>query len=80
MWKKIKEFFETKYRIVPTYADNKKVGFIVQQKGLIGYWNTAPMPEISKIPCYKDQLMVRDAFFTTEEEAIKFISSQKTIL
>ena len=80
MLEKVKEFFAMKYRIVPTYAENKKVGFIVQRKGFWGYWTTAPITKVSKVPCYRDQLTVSDAFFLTEEEAKDFVNSQKTIL
>ena len=80
MWKKILEFFGTKYRIVPTYADNKRVGCVVQRKGFFGYWSTMQMPHIEKVKCENDVLTERDAFFNDEEEAMAFIKYHKTTL
>lgn len=80
MFKKIKEFFENKYRIVPVYADNKKVGFMVQKKYLWIYWDTMMMPKVEKIKCEKEEISEHEAFFTTEEEANAFITYQKTVL
>lgn len=80
MWNKIKDFFTTKYRIVPTYADNKKVGYVVQRKGFFGYWSTMQMPHLEKVKCENDVLTEREAFFKEEDEAMAFINYQKTIV
>lgn len=80
MWKKILQFFGTKYRIVPTYADNERVGCVVQRKGFLGYWCTMQMPHVEKVKCENDVLTERDAFFKDEEEAMDFIKYHKTTL
>ena len=78
MWKKFKEFFATKYRIVAVYQDNTKCGFTVQKKNFLCGWVTAQMPKLEKVKSENELLIEQDSFFKTKEEADNFIESQKT--
>ncbi len=78
MFKKMKEFFATKYRITPVYQDNTKCGFTVHRKKFLGYWEIAKVPMYEKVKCDNELLVEHDAFFKTEEEAKSFIECQKT--
>lgn len=80
MWEKIKEFFAAKYRIIPVFADNKRVGVVVQKRGFLGYWHTMMMPKIEKVKCENDVITEREAFFLKEEEAMEFVKYQKSSL
>lgn len=80
MFEKFKKYFTTKYRIIPTYADNKQVGFVVQQKLFFCCWVTMQMPKIERIKCENDVITEQEAFFSTKEEAMDFITYQKTAL
>lgn len=80
MWEKFLKLFETKYRIVPMYADNKKVGYVVQKSGIFGGWMPMQMPFVEKVKTEKNVMTERDALFTNEEDAIAFIKYQKNTL
>ena len=80
MWEKFKRFFETKYRVVPVYTDNKKCGFAVQVKSFLSQWVNARVQTLEKVKSENDLLIDKDAFFNTEDEAREFIASKKTIL
>lgn len=80
MLKKIKRFFETKYRVVPVYADNKKCGFAVQVRSFLSQWENAKVQTLEKIRSENELLIDTDAFFNTENEAREFIERKKTIL
>ena len=80
MWKKIKEFFAAKYRIVPVYDGNKKMGYVAQKKGIFGYWITMQIPHFEKVKYEHDELVMRQALFKEENEAMAFINYQKTIV
>ena len=80
MWNKIKEFFATKYRIVPVYQDNDKCGFIVHKKCFLCFWTVARITSLEIIKTEKEILTYNDAYFKTKDEAMNFITSQKTTL
>lgn len=78
MFEKIKNFFETKYRIIPVYTDNQRSGYQVQKKMFWGYWMTMQMQKIEKVKCENEVVIDSDALFPSEEEALCFIKYQKT--
>lgn len=80
MFEKIKEFFRTKYRIIPVYSDNKRSGYQVQKKLFWGYWINMQMAKLEKVKCESEVVMDSDAFFPTVEEAMNFIKYQKTAI
>ncbi len=80
MFEKIKEFFKTKYRIVPVYQDNKRSGYQVQRRFFWGCWIVMQKPNVKKVQ-YETEVVTNDeAFFSSEEEAIHFVKCQKTMV
>ena len=81
MFERVKNFFATKYRILPVYADGRdKCGFTVQRKVWFGAWNNATIHKLKKITIENELVVDEDAFFKTEDEARKFIHYKKTEL
>lgn len=86
----MKRFFETKYRIMPVYRNNKHVGYVVYAKNApFGFWNMLSLDIVvtdvktdnEGVNTERERIENNSspAYFRTEQEALDFINRLKTI-
>lgn len=72
----MRQFFQTKYKVLPVYNEMKKCGVIVYARP---WYSPVYMCAVLDTMTSKGELTTTFAYFKTTEEAMEFIKDKKQV-